>query len=60
MTEVIGFMVIGLFGMGAALKGVSWFRRWRVVSQVDPSTITREARGVSMRVSVQGLSLIHI
>jgi len=58
LTEVIGFMVVGLFGMGAALKGVSWFRRWRVVRQVDPATITREARGVSMRVSVQGSRLL--
>lgn len=58
MTEVVALMVFAMLGMGATLKGLSWYQRWRVVRHLDPERITREARGVSMRVMVQGSRLL--
>ena len=58
MTEVVALMVFAMLGMGATLKGLSWYQRWRVVRRLDPEQITRQARGASMRVMVQGSRLL--
>jgi len=54
MTQALLAILFALAAVGGGLKGLSWYKRYRILKDIDPEAITREARGVSMKVLVQG------
>jgi hypothetical protein len=54
MWAGLAVVVVGSVVAGAALRGLSWARRRRMVERVDPDAITRQARGVSLRILASG------
>ncbi len=47
-------VIVGVIAAGAALKTVGWTRRYRALRTVPPSEIRRAARGIPLRVFVDG------
>ncbi|MEZ4318272.1 MAG: hypothetical protein R3F61_12250 [Myxococcota bacterium] len=54
MVQSLVVVLTLLVGAGALLKGLSWARRERIVRAIDPATVVRVARGVSLRILTQG------
>ena len=54
MTEPVAIALAALILIGGALRATSWYRRHLQVRDIDPQSILRERRGVSMKVMVQG------
>ena len=54
LVVVVGVLVAA----GAVLKGLSWARRERIVRAIPAETITRMARGLSLRVLTQGTTTL--
>lgn len=50
MLVVLGVLILA----GAVLKLVSWARREKIVRTIDPESLTRSLRGVSLRVLLHG------
>lgn len=50
LAAVFGMSVLA----GGVLKGLSWGRRHRMVSGIDPEAIVRQVRGTSLRVLADG------
>ncbi len=58
LTEAFLVVIVAFFVAGAALKGLSWARRRSALQDIDPGSVIKEHRGVSMRVLVQGTKVL--
>jgi hypothetical protein len=54
MTQALLAILFALALAGGGLKALSWYKRHRILRDIDPDAIVRDARGVSMKVLVQG------
>jgi len=52
--EALLVVLLALVGSGVVLKGWTWWLRQRVLRTIAPDAVVRQARGVSLRVLVQG------
>ncbi|MCB9677476.1 MAG: hypothetical protein H6737_20375 [Alphaproteobacteria bacterium] len=54
MLQSLAVVLAVVIGAGALLQGLTWARRERIVRSIDPASVVRQARGVSLRILTQG------